>query len=98
MKTRPAIYTERYQTKHGHAERRYAIKTVMPVEAVELTEDIMRLKRAIELLREILPDNIRAINTVEDRREAEKELRQEMLRLKWWLAYAEKLMRQRYVE
>jgi hypothetical protein len=98
MKTRPAVYTERYPTLRGHAERRYVVKTVMPLEAVQLTEDIMRLGRVIELLDEIYPDNIREINTVEDRRAAEEELRQEMRRLKGWLAYARKMMREQFSE
>jgi hypothetical protein len=95
---KPAIYTERYKTKRGHAERRYVLRTVMPLEAVQLTEDIMRINRAIELLDEIYPDNIRAITTVKDRRAAEEELRQEMRRLKGWLAYARKMMREHFSE
>ena len=99
MKTIP-IQIERFKTKRGWSERRYTVKTVMPLEALRLCEDMQALKTAIEALRSVLADNTRAgwgLISIDERREAEFELWNEIRVVQKWLRNAEQQMRTRFL-
>ena len=96
--THPPVYTERFKTKRGTIERRYVVKTVMPVEALRLCEDIAAIKQAIAHIQSLWPDNIKPVNSVDDRREADMDIWNEVDVLQRWLRHAEDLMRHRFLK
>lgn len=97
----PPIYVERFSEGRTKVERRYALREVMSVEALRLSEDIAALKSAIAALKTILPYNIKkgwSLLSVEERREAEFDLWNEIRLLQRWLRKMEEQMRKRFLK
>jgi len=101
LKNELPIQIERFNTGRTKITRRYAIREVLPENALRLAEDIAALKSAIAALRTVLPDNIRkgwGINNLEERTDAEMDLWNEIHLLQKWLRNAERQMRTRYLD
>jgi hypothetical protein len=98
MKTIP-IYSENFKRGRTKISQRYAVRTVMPAEALRLSEDVVALKAAIGSLKSLLPDNIKKfpIDSVDERHDAEMDIWNEIHLLQKWLRNAQDQLRQRFL-